>query len=318
MDTTILIPARIRSTQEAEWLKAAVSSAEGQGKIVIAYNNCMPDLSLPKFSKKAVVHTIDVKNLAGARNFLIQQVKSPYFFFLDADDLLDEGVIEQMEAFIKTVPINRYVYGGTLIFGEGQLEVPARDFDCKALTQGVYFPNGVLQPFQNMALVGGWDENLTVLEDKEWWIRAAEHEVGGVPFKGVFTYKYRQHANSLVSTYRETSTWQEALAYIEQKHKKFFQGEYPMCCGHTQTAVNHSFLGFAAPAQVLQGQITIHYMLGTGDATYWGAVSGKRYVVSASHPSVIIEEVDAITDDKRRPGLLELSRNNHPVFVKVP
>jgi hypothetical protein len=315
MDTTILVPARIRNAQEAEWLKTAIASAEGQGKIIIAYNNCTYE-PLPKFAKKATIHTIEAVNLAAVRNFLVKLVKTPYFFFLDADDLLPKETIAKMEAFIKTVPVNRYVYGGTIIFGEGKLEVPARDFDCKALTQGVYFPNGVLQPTQNLEIVGGWDENLPILEDKEWWIKAAEHDVIGEPLKNLFTYEYRQNADSLVATYRKTPAWQEALAYIELHHKKFFQGEYPMCCGKPKTPI--STFSSATPIVAKDGQITIHYMLGTGDATYWGAVTGQRYIVSASHPDLVIDVQDALTNDRKKPGLLELTRNNHPVFLKVP
>lgn len=314
MDTTILIPARIRTVKDLEWLKAAVNSALGQGRIIIAYNNCTY-APLPKFAKKADVFTTEVPNLAAARNFLVKKVKTPYFLFLDADDLLTEDSIQLMEEFIKTQPPNRYIYGGTLIFGDGQLEVPARDFDCRALTQGVYFPNGVLQPIQNMEIVGDWDEKLEILEDKEWWIRAAEKGVCGVPFKDHITYKYRQHENSLVATYRSTPTWVEALAYIERQHQNFFRGEFPMCCGN-QPVIDTSF-----PATVLdhasEGEIQIHYMLGTADASYWGVHTGKKYTVSATRPNVNVDARDAITQDPRRPGLLQLNRNNRPVFIRV-
>lgn len=313
MDTTILIPARIRNVQELEWLKAAVASAGGQGRIIVAYNNSTHK-PLPKFSKKAEVFTIDAPNLATARNFLVSKVKTPYFFFLDADDLLPPDTISQMEAFIKTQPEQRYIYGGTLIFGEGQLEVPARDFDCKTLTQGVYFPNGVLQPIQNMKLVGGWDETMEILEDKEWWIRAADQNVCGVPLKGVITYKYRQHADSLVATYRNTVAWKAALQYIEEKHKSFYQGEYSMCCGSqqsTQTVVP------SVLAEPTGEEIQVHYMLGTGNVNYWGVVSGRKYTVSATQPYVNIDERDAETTDPRKPGLLQLMRANRHVFVRA-
>lgn len=313
MDTTILIPARIRNVQELEWLKAAVASAGGQGRIIVAYNNSTHK-PLPKFSKKAEVHTIDAPNLATARNFLVSKVKTPYFFFLDADDLLPPDTISKMEEFIKTVPEQRYVYGGTLIFGEGQLEVPARDFDCKTLTQGVYFPNGVLQPIQNMKLVGGWDETMEVLEDKEWWIRAADQNVCGVPFKGEITYKYRQHEDSMVATYRNTVAWKTALKYIEEKHKAFYKGEYSMCCGNQPSTQIATATVLAEPNGE---EIQIHYMLGTGNASYWGVVSGRKYVVSANQPYVNIDARDAETSDPRRPGLLQLMRNNRHVFVKV-
>jgi hypothetical protein len=171
-----------------------------------------------------------------------------------------------------------------------------------------------------MELVGPWDETMTVLEDKEWWIRAAEHEVGGVPLKGMITYKYRQHEGSLVATYRETDTWKDALSYIKNQHIRFFEGEYPMCCGDNKLKKpNPSFAPTLLGAVTAgAGQIKIHYMLGTGDATYWGPSTGQKYVVSASHPDVVVADADAVTNDRRKPGLLELTRNSRPVFVKVP
>lgn len=310
MDTTILIAAKITSTVHVEWLKAAVNSALGQGKIIIAYNNCT--VEVPKFAKKATVYTIEAVNLAAVRNFLVKQVKSPYFLFLDADDLLVEGSVALMEDYIKTVPEKRYIYGGTLIFGAGEMEVPARDFDCEALTQGVYFTNGVLQPIQNMKIVGDWDENLSVLEDKEWWLRAAEKEVIGVPLKEHITYKYRQHPESLVAKNLNTAAYSDAKDYIANLHTAFFQGVYPMCCGNKVNITD------VIPPETLpagDGQLQLRYMLGTANVTYWGAITGTRYVVSAALPLINVNTQDALTNNSRKPGLLELRKNNKPVFT---
>lgn len=320
-DTTILIPARIRTAQDADWLNQSVTSAIGQGKIVIAYNNCEHE-PLTKFAKKATVHQIEAKNLAAVRNFLVKQVKTPYYLFLDADDLLVPDSVAKMEAMIKTVPEKRYIYGGTIVFGAGHLEVVARDFDCEALTRGVYFPNGVLQPIQNYEVVGGWDEKLDVLEDKDWWLTAAEKEVIGVPLKEHFTYQYRQHENSMVHVAKNAPLWVFAQTYIEKKHKAFYEGVYPMCCGDKKTKQTLIKAVYApAPEAILPvpqaGQILVHYTLGTSTINYYGAVTGTQYQVSANRPNILIDEQDAITNIKSRPGLLELSRNGSPVFTQL-
>lgn len=320
-DTTILIPARIRNAQEMGWLNLAVNSAMAQGKIVIAYNNC-EHTPLTKFAKKATVHTIDAKNLAAVRNFLVRQVKTPYYLFLDADDLLIPESIEKMEVFIKTVPEKRYVYGGTVIFGQGHLEIMARDFDCEALTRGVYFPNGVLQPIQNFEIVGQWDEKLDVLEDKDWWLMAAENGIIGVPLKEHLTYKYRQHDNSMVHALKNTPVWNNAQLYIADKHKSFYDGEYPPMCNcnkknNTPTLSYASASGSSPLPEPGPGQLRIHYNMGTGSVTYYGPMTGSRYEVSASKPNILISESDGTTNSRSKPGLLELVKSGKAVFSLI-
>lgn len=319
METTILIPARIRNNTDLMWLKAAIASAEGQGKILIGLNNC--DIEVP--AKLGPSLLLEGKNLATIRNALAQMVTTKFFFFLDHDDLLPPDTINKLEILYPTLAKNNeYLYGSTLMFGESsRLTIPAQPFNCEKLTRGVYFPNGVLQPTENFKTVGNWDEDLFILEDKEWWIRAVEKGICGTPVTFI-TYEYRQHGESMVNKIKGTPEWHAATEYIKKNHRQFFNGGYAMsgCCGkgksRTPTARN-SMTTLPKIVVNVDGTTKCRYMGSTGDTYFYGPYTGMAYKVSQKNPVINVDNRDAHTGSRSRPGLLEMIRNNHPVFTKV-
>jgi hypothetical protein len=329
METTILIPARIRTEKDLTWLKLAIASAAGQAKIIIGLNNCNPDIPI-KLNNSVL---LEGKNLASIRNQLVRMVTTTYFFFLDHDDLIPADVINRLEQLHpKLAKHNEYLYGSTIMFGESsRLTIPAQPFDCEKLTRGVYFPNGVLQLTKNFERIGGWDEDLFILEDREWWIRAVEKDVCGLPVSFI-TYEYRQHGESLITKTRNTPEWQAAISYIKSKHKDFFNGGYEtMCSGgcgkkkaitfksskKTTTQTSSKISNIPKILVEEDDMILLKYRLSTGGTVVYGPFTGKNYRVSKSSPFINVHIKDAQTFSNSRPGLLEMVKNNTHLFEKA-
>lgn len=315
MQTTILIPARIRNIQEYDWLKLALDSAIGQGDIVVAFNNCEHDntqlLELSYLYPDVLFHWIICANLAGARNYLAEQVRTKYFFFLDADDLLPSGVIVQAE---KIHPGKGYLYGSTNLFNDKiNWTYPAKQWDCYELSEHVYFPNGVLHLAENYSIVGKWDESKPILEDQEWWIRAAEHGVFGTPCN-LLMYRYRQSPSGLVQSAKRDKHWDDAKLYVKSKHEEFYKGNIMGCACNNKNKKLSPTTPEVLPAE---GEVLITYNLGTSMASYYGVVTGRQYRVSGNKRTIPADARDLITNNRNKPGLLELRKSGQYIFSRV-
>lgn len=287
METTILIPARIRTSLDLTWLKAAIASARGQGKIIVGLNNCELTFTL----EKSISVQLTGKNLASIRNQLVAMVQTKYFFFLDHDDILPKDAISALEEAATLLNVkDRYFYGDTVLFtDDSRLTVTAPLFNCEKLTRGVFFPNGVLQSVENAKKIGAWDENLNILEDKDWWLSAVEQGIIGEPVRNISTYEYRQHSSGMVGTTKGTITWKEAVQYIEKKHRKFYNGGFNTmaCCGKNKNKnISKSLI-------TTEGAVLLKYLLATGTTTFQGPVTKTNYKVSIRERFVNVDAKDA-------------------------
>lgn len=319
MQTTILIPARIRNAQEYNWLLFALDSAIGQGDIIVALNNCdtskielQRDLwELPIKYKGVRFDEIECPNLAAARNYLVSQVHTKYSFFLDADDILPAGIIAQAESLH---PGKGYLYGSTNLFNDTMDWIyPAKPWDCYELSDHVYFPNGVLHLTENFSIVGPWDESMSVLEDQEWWIRAAEHGVFGTPCN-LLMYRYRQSPSGLVRSSKRDNKYEGAKRYIKSQHEKFYKGEIMGCACKDKSKLKLSPTPSANPSE---GEVLVTYMLGTAMVSYYGPITGRQYRVSGAKRTIPVDARDLTTDNKSKPGLLELRKNGQFLFTRA-
>jgi glycosyltransferase involved in cell wall biosynthesis len=318
MQTSILIPARIRNEQELNWLKFALESARGQGEIIVALNNCeTSSMELQRDLWELPLQYRDVKfdeivcgNLAGARNYLVSQVTTKYSFFLDADDLLPANIISQAESIHSGTG---YLYGSTNLFNDTMDWIyPSKPWDCYELSDHVYFPNGVLHLTDNFSIVGKWDESMSVLEDQEWWIRAAEHGVFGNPCD-LLMYRYRQSPSGLVQSAKRDNKFEEAKRYIKSQHEKFYKGEVAMCgCNKKRKELFPT-----ESIQPAEGEVLITYNLGTAMTSYYGSVTGKQYRVSGIKRTIPVDTKDLETGNRNLPGLLELRKNGQFIFTRT-
>lgn len=321
MQTSILIPAKITSVLELQYLSLAIKSALHQAPIWVGLNQCAVDTStLEKSFPEVKFLSLDTKNLPATRNVLAKTVTTKYFLFLDADDMLPEDAVAIAEA--NHPGLGWYVYGNTLVFSENSQSVhEAQCFNTAKLLTQVYFPNGVLHFTKNLTKSGLWDEKLPMLEDKEFWIRSAREGICGFPINALL-YKYRANPAGIVMTKKNSPEWLAATEYINNKHSDLYSGETSMACKtcggkKKKTAtlpVDDLLPSPSRPIASHPGQVTIIYQLKTGSTVFFGPVTGSPYVVSASKSAVLVHESDLFTQSTKKPGLLEMMKYGQPVF----
>ena len=66
------------------------------------------------------------------------------------------------------------------------------------------------------------------------------------------------------------------------------------------------------------GMLLINYKGGNvGKMPWYGAVTGTRYIVGGQQRQFYIDVRDAITNNSKKPGLLEITEHGSPLFEKV-
>jgi len=318
---TVIIPALLRNEQDVNWLLEAFESVDQQTvfvQCIIVENGSemLADLS----GKTSIIHS--EKGLSIARNAGIRASETEYFFPLDANDWLPDDAIETI--YDKRAD-KGFTYGSTMLFANArgigdQHLYNAKPYDFQEVMKMVYFPNGALQKRSDWELIGGYRENLTILEDWDYWITAGEKGICGTAIQDVI-YWYRQHGG-MVMTNNHTPEWENTKKLIQTYHADVYKGVHPpMCCGNkTQARSNGTF----QPVQLLsapgaEGMMLIEYTGGNvGKMPYYGAVTKTRYEVSGIQKRLYIDVRDAATGSKTNPGFLEIADHGVPQFKQVP
>jgi hypothetical protein len=316
---TVIIPAFLRDEQDIKWLQEALESVLDQTvfcQCIIVENGSafLPDVA----GKISIVHS--TKGLSAARNAGIRQSVTPYFFPLDANDWLPQNAIE---ISVKRMPEKGFLYGATMLFsgerGAGDQHLyAAKPYDFAEVMKMVYFPNGALQRKADWETIGGYREDLLMLEDWDYWLTAGERGICGTTTQDVL-YWYRQH-NGIVGSNKHTPEWERVKGLIQSYHADIYKGNYPpMCCGNkppVPTANSVPTVQSLAPGA--DGMLLIEYTGGNvGKMPYYGPVSNVRYVVSGIHRQFYIDVRDAITGSNKTPGFLEMADHGILLFKKV-
>jgi glycosyltransferase involved in cell wall biosynthesis len=316
---TVIIPAYIKDQQDLDWLHEAVDSVFAQTikcKLIIVENGSN------KIDKG--FDNIDVirsdKGLSKARNAGIKACDTEFFFPLDANDWLPPNAIE---IAVKNMPAKGFLYGSTMLFtgerGNGDQHLyRAKPYDFQEIMKAVYFPNGALQRKSDWEKIGGYREDLTMLEDWDYWMTAGEKGICGTSIQNVL-YWYRQH-NGIVGSNKHTKEWEDAKKLIQSFHSDIYKGVYPsMCCGNkAKEAVAYTPPQRAALTPGVDGMLLVEYTGGNvGKMPYYGAVTNIRYVVSGIQRQFYIDVRDAITGSNKTPGFLEMTDHGTPMFKEV-
>ena len=311
---TVIIPAHIRNQQEAEWLKVALASIPPRTPTVVVNDHSLIQWAeveaVVDFGKAHVEHLPDdKKGLAACRNWCMKFVLTDFFFPLDADDYL---MPDALNIVMTKYPGDGFLYGSTILFDDRQRTTYlARPYDICKLIQAVYWPNGCLQTVENWQKVGGWDETLPLYEDWDYWLRSAKAGIIGhhIPDE---LYAYRQNPNGIIHTLkRNPDMSKRARKMIEERHKKLFSGEDPMCagCGQKKKAAMTKNTAPAAPrnltvpAPLANGLILLTYTGSGLESSYYGSGTGTCYrfgIKKRRFGYIAQEDVDGLL--KRKEG----------------
>ena len=316
---TVIIPAFLRNAQDVIWLEECLESVFDQTvpcKAIVIENgsNYFPNLS----GRVSIIHS--EPGLSKARNAGIAKCDTEFFFPLDCNDWIPENALEIL---LEKYPGKGFVYGSTMLFrserGSGDQQFyKAKPYDFQEVMKMVYFPNGALQRKADWETIGGYREDLPFLEDWDYWMTAGERGICGTAIPDLI-YWYRQHTG-IVVTHKNTPEWNDVRKKIQSFHRDIYRGRYPeMCCGNKTIQVPFVAPSLIAPsAPGADGFILIEYIGGNvGSMRFWGPVSGTRYTAGGEYKQIYIDQRDAITGLKGKPGLLELHDHGNPLFKQV-
>jgi glycosyltransferase involved in cell wall biosynthesis len=320
-DLTVIIPAKIRTPQELDWLSLAIQSVykqKGVKPLILVGNDHSdidPSLKAVELTNLRWLNLPDgLTGLAANRNYLMSQVTTKYFFPLDADDLLPP---EALKTALEAYTGDGFLYGSTILFDEtSQTLFAAQPFDFAKLLTQVYWPSGALQLTENWAKVK-WDETLPAYEDWDYWIRSALLGICGHAVSSVL-YWYRRNPNGIISRLNaDPSAKQKARDRIRAKHSKLYSGESIMCCGRSSSSSpyqpTHVVKSTGLPGA--EGFVTLEFLgANIGDTTWFGPVTGARYKAGGKTRLVNVDKRDAQTRDMHRPGLLDMLDHDKPFF----
>lgn len=336
MNTTVVIPAKINNKDQYDWLIRAIDSAVNQStpiKVIVVLNGCAPiyykkveDLIASKTTvwhpENSLVTSIhSKKGLANARNAGVEACQTEFFLPLDADDTLPKNAVEKMVSAYT----EGFVYGSTrMIAGEKESIYKPKDYDFKELLKKVTWTNGSLQKKSDWEKIGGWDPNLSIFEDWDYWITAGEKGICGHRIDEV-VYNYYVGNPDSISVLSKANP-EESLTqkkYVEEKHKDSYEGRYSdMCCGRRTTTPSPRSIPAVATSTPVpptkEGLITIQYIGGNyGSAIWYGIKTGQRYTFSMGKPFQYVYPTDARTGNLNHPGLLEMREHGKVIFVEA-
>lgn len=160
-------------------------------------------------------------DLAAARNVGAEKAEYSYLLFLDADNKIEKEYITESIKIFNQNPKVGVVYGDRHEFGLWDKNIIQQDFD---ISKEIFFNTidvcAVVRKktFENC---GGFDENLYIWEDWEFFLNAFEKGWDLIRIPKVMFY-YRIRKNSISSRNKIRKNRVEGLKYIYRKHYQIF------------------------------------------------------------------------------------------------
>ena len=243
----VLIPFRLKSDQQLEWLIAAIKSVEAQKytdwRLILVNDHSEADITLLKKylqtlpREKFHAFTSDMNGVSSARNYGVRRASSEIELImpLDADDLLPVDSLDvQVRAWDAEGHKHGIVFGDIKTFGDDWSRIiETGPYDFRELLHGSYMLVGCLHSRKSWEKVGGWKHEMdNGLEDWEYWVAMGEIGICGYHVPQV-TYEYRKHSEGRLAWLRSDETrFQAAIQKMRSLHDNVYKGRYPMgCCG---------------------------------------------------------------------------------------
>ncbi len=164
-----------------------------------------------------VVHQ-ENRKLAGAVQRGIDETTAPYFFRLDADDLLNPGALEQLVEALDRDPEAGFAFGDFEFFGEQEGIWRAPPFDPWMVIYGNFWSPSVCFRRSTLGLVGGYQRGW-YYEDWNMYMSLAQHDVKGV-HAGCITYRRRLLAGRMQAEHR--ARHRQIYRSMQTEHAAFF------------------------------------------------------------------------------------------------
>jgi glycosyltransferase involved in cell wall biosynthesis len=208
-NVTVLIPAHNAAATLAETLDTLVAQTYKDFEVLLV-NDASRDATLEvadRYRSRLALRVLDLEQnmgVAGALNYGLARIDSPYIARIDADDLAQPTRLEQQVGFLQAHPNIDVCSSAMELFYEdgsrpnGILAKPADDAAIKtALVQYASMSHGA-STFRKSFFddIGVFDVRLDFAEDYDLWCRGALLGKNYANLPDALT-KYRQHPNQV-------------------------------------------------------------------------------------------------------------------------
>jgi|GEM_PF-1308248 len=225
----IWITVAITAWREGHWLKEAFESVLGQTEqgwelVLILDGNSDPDtqkvfesLSHPRLRKQVLSQQMGPYQ---ARTQAIQLTLTPWFYGLDADDLLPPQALELMKNTLQAQPQAQFLFGDVVHFDKEQSKVLRYPtFDITKLNQGGIINGQSPYKISLFNQLGGFcTELFQGGADLDFWIAVYELGAQGVRVDGII-YHRRLHSQNVGT--RTGGLYEYKMNILFARHKVF-------------------------------------------------------------------------------------------------
>lgn len=192
--------------------------------------------------KFRIIHHRQNRGLSAARNTGMDAATGEYIYFLDSDDMIEPGCIEQMVNAVKEYPDSQIVFAGAtatapnyewLDYTHKQLPEYSNDSDWLQRSMLRRFDFGMTAWNKLISRSFILDNNLLfveglVHEDEAWNFDVSKH-IQSAAFVNQNTYIYNVHDNSIVTTANDDIRWERLhalwnvmLARLNKERKQLY------------------------------------------------------------------------------------------------
>lgn len=167
------------------------------------------------------VHVVHRENggLAAARMTGVEATSAPYVFPLDADDMLEPGILRRLADALDAAPQAGVAWGNVRIFGDFELALrPAPVLDPWKLTFVNEIPGTSLVRRSALLEVGGWQVR-RAYEEWDLWLSFAERGWDGV-YVPAPMLQYRRHGQRMLGD--AIAIHEELAAEVRGRHPALY------------------------------------------------------------------------------------------------
>lgn len=208
---------------------------------------------------------------ASLRNWMVQQVQTPYVTFLDADDWLEPTFAEET---LRAVRPARYIYTDWYNDVDSVVSAP----DC-AWTGGTHHLVTAVLPTAWVQAVGGFDETLRGMEDTDFYVKLVTRGFCGKRLAKPLVH-YRRGGGRAARIHQTGEV--EAL---QAEMKRRYGGLSVSCCGD-YPVIEQVPAGEQGPNDVVARSLWL------GNRTEMGRATGRHYPRTGNGKTVWVDPRD--------------------------